>query len=87
MLVRFHGPFEKIAEKEVKIEVKEPIHFRQLLQRLVSSYPKLPFHNVNATDAELSTSVVFVRNGGPIKLGDSVGDADIVDIFIPLTGG
>jgi hypothetical protein len=87
MLIRFHGPFERLAEKEVTLKVEGSINLRQLLQQLVSIYPKLPFHEATAMDGELSSSVIFAREGRSVTLGDTLGDEDILDIFIPLTGG
>ena len=87
MLLRFHGPFERLAEKEVMLKVEGPIDLRELLQQLISIYPKLPFHEAIAMDGDLSSSIIFSREGRPMKLVDIIEDKDIIEIFIPLTGG
>jgi len=87
MLIRFHGPFEKLAEKEVKVTVEKHLDVRHLLQQLTIVYPKLPFHDIGNPNTELSASIILVKNGAAIRLGDTVTDKDIIDIFIPVSGG
>jgi molybdopterin converting factor small subunit len=87
MLIRFHGPFEKLAEKEVKVTVEKYIDVRSLLQHLTIIYPKLPFHDIGNPNTELNASIILVKNGAAVRLGDTLTDKDIIDVFIPVSGG
>jgi molybdopterin converting factor small subunit len=87
MLVKFFGPFEKLAEKEVRIELEEPISTQEMLQMLASRYPGLARYSVQKDDAELSAHVMLIRDGIPLKLTDKIEDKDCVDIFLPVAGG
>jgi molybdopterin converting factor small subunit len=87
MLVKFFGPFEKLAEKEVRIELEEPISTQEMLQMLASRYPGLARYSVQKDDAELSAHVMLIRDGIPLKLADKIEDKDCVDIFLPVAGG
>ena len=87
MVIRFFGPFEKIAEKEVRMELKEPISTQEMLQMLASRYPGFARYSVTKNDAELSAHVMLIRNGVPLKLADRIQNKDCVNIVVPVVGG
>lgn len=87
MLIRFHGPFEKLAEKEVKVTVESHLDLRGLLQRLIQIYPRLPFHDMETPDTELNASIILIKNGVAVGLSDPITDTDIIDVLIPVSGG
>ena len=87
MIIEFFGPFQKIAEKETRIEVEAPITLAELLERLQYQYPKLKPLLMKETYAELSAHVMFIKNGEPIKLNDVLIDEDIIQVLLPVTGG
>jgi molybdopterin converting factor small subunit len=87
MLIQFFGPFEQLAEKEVRIDLKEPVSTREMLQMLASQYPGFARYSVTKNDAELSAHMMLIRNGAPLKLADKIEDGDCVSIFLPVTGG
>lgn len=87
MLIKFFGPFEKLAEKEVRIELKEPISTREMLQILASRYPGFTRYSVMKNDIELSAHVMLIRNGAYLELADMIEDMDCINIFLPVTGG
>ena len=87
MVIRFFGPFEKIAEKEVRMKLKEPISTQEMLQMLASRYPGFARYSVTKNDAELSAHVMLIRNGVPLKLADRIQNKDCVNIVVPVVGG
>lgn len=87
MVIQFFGPFEQLAEKEVRIELKEPISTREMLQILASRYPGFARYSGKKNDVELSAHLMLIRNGAPLKLADRIEDTDCISIFLPVTGG
>jgi len=87
MVIKFFGPFEKLAEKEVRIELKKPISTQDMLQMLASRYPGFAPYSTKRDDAELSAHVMFIRNGASLKLTDKIEDKDCVNILLPVVGG
>ena len=87
MIVKFFGPFEKLAEREVRIELKKPISTQEMLQVLASRYPGLARYSVQENDAGLSAHVMLIRDGTPLKLADKIEDEDSIDILLPVAGG
>jgi len=87
MVIKFFGPFEKLAEKEVRIELKKPISTQDMLQMLASRYPGLAPYSTERDGAGLSAHVMFIRNGAPLKLTDKIEDKDCVNILLPVVGG
>lgn len=87
MVIKFFGPFEKLAEKEVRIELKEPIATQEMLRMLASLYPGFAHYSAQKSDVELSAHLMLIRNGAPLKLADRIEDTDCIGIFLPVTGG
>jgi len=87
MVIKFFGPFEKLAEKEIRIELEEPISTQEMLQMLASRYPGFARYSVGRNDVELSAHVMLIRNGAPLKLADRIEDMDCISILLPVTGG
>ena len=57
MVIRFFGPFEKLAEKEIRIELKRTISTQDLLKMLASRYPGFASYSSEATDSEFSLTL------------------------------
>ena len=87
MVITFFGPFEKLAEKQVRIGLKEPISTQEMLQMLASRYPGFARYSVTKNDAELSAHLMLICNGAPLKLADIIEDNDRIDILLPVVGG
>ncbi len=87
MVIQFFGPFEQLAEKEVRIELKKSVSTQEMLQMLASRYPALACYADKGNDAELSAHMMLIRNGAPLKLADRIEDTDCINIFLPVTGG
>jgi molybdopterin converting factor small subunit len=87
MVIQFFGPFEQLADKEVRIELKKPVSTREILQMLASQYPALARYPDRGNDAELSAHMMLIRNGAPLKLADRIEDMDCINIFLPVAGG
>jgi len=87
MVIKFFGHFEKLAEKEVRIGLKEPISTQEMLQMLASRYPGFARYSAKRNDVELSAHVMLIRQGAPLKLADRIEDKDRIDILLPVTGG
>ena len=87
MVITFFGPFEKLAEKQVRIGLKEPISTQEMLQMLASRYPGFARYSVTKNDAELSAHLMLIRNGAPLKLADKIEDKDCINILLPVVGG
>ncbi|MBW2058301.1 MAG: MoaD/ThiS family protein [Deltaproteobacteria bacterium] len=87
MVIRFFGPFEQQAGREVRIRLEKPISARETLQILASRYPGFARFLEAEDDARLSAHLMLVRNGVPLRLADMVDDKDCIDILLPVTGG
>ncbi len=87
MIVRFFGPFDRMAEKEARMDLEQPISLRDLLCSFRSRYPGLAPYLDEETDLGLSAHIAFIRNGKPVKLDDIIEDGDTLDAFLPVTGG
>jgi molybdopterin converting factor small subunit len=87
MVVRFFGPFVKLASKESRMKLEDPITLRELIGRLSSRFSGFEAYAHAADDTELSAYVVFIRNGQYLKLTDRVTDGDTIEVVLPATGG
>jgi molybdopterin converting factor small subunit len=87
MVIRFFGPFENLAEKETRITLKEPISTGAMIQMLADRYPGFARYAAKQDDVDLGAHVMLVRNGAPLKLADTIEDADSIHILLPVTGG
>jgi hypothetical protein len=87
MLVRFFGPFIKLAEQEVAIDLKKPISIRELITMLASRYPGFAQYAGREHDVELFAHIMFVRSGAPLKSTDKIYNEDQINVLLPVTGG
>jgi molybdopterin converting factor small subunit len=87
MRIEFFGPFRRLIGSEIYLELKEPVTLGELIHLLASQYPTLPRGWERSNDAELSAHVMFVKDGRPLKLMDSVEDRDVLQVLVPVTGG
>jgi len=87
MVIRFFGPFEKLAEREIRIELKKAISIQDLVKILASRYPGFASYSSATTNSELSAHVMFIRNGAPLRLTDRIENTDHISILVPVTGG
>ena len=68
MIVRFLGPFENLAEREARIDLRGPLSVQELLGLIASRYPGMARYGGIRRDADLSAHLVFVRNGKLLAL-------------------
>jgi molybdopterin converting factor small subunit len=87
MVIRFFGPFAKLATKESQLKLEDPITLRELIDRLSSRFSGFAAYAGAADDTELSAYVIFIRNGRYLKLADQIADEDTIDVVLPATGG
>jgi hypothetical protein len=87
MRIRFHGPFESLAEKEARIDLDHPVSVRELLDLICRRYGAMSRYAGIRTDADLSAHLVFLRDGQFLRLSDPVEDGDLIQILLPATGG
>ena len=87
MVIRFLGPFRKLAEREIRIELEEAISIQELVKILASRYPGFARYSGTKEYGELSAHVMFVRNGAPLKLTDRIENTDHISVLVPVTGG
>ena len=87
MVIRFFGPFERLAEKEARIELSKPISTQEMLEMLASRYPGFARYSAETNDVELSAHIMLIRNGVPLRLADRIEDGDCINVFLPVTGG
>jgi hypothetical protein len=87
MRIRFHGPFESLAEKEARIDLDGPVSVRELLGLVCRRYEAMSRYTGIRTDADLSAHLVFLREGRFLRLSDPVQDGDLIEILLPATGG
>jgi len=87
MVVKFYGPFEDLAEKEVSFELKKPVSIQEMLQMIADRYPGFAQYCAKKDDVDLAAHVMIVCNGKPLRLMDRVDDKDAVNVLLPVTGG
>ena len=87
MLIRLFGPFEKLAGKEITLELERPMTLRELIGRLSTRFPGFALYAEKTNDAELSAHVAFVKDGRVLKLEDRVEKGDTLQVLLPVTGG
>lgn len=85
MKIQFSGPFSKLA-KELDIELERPVSLRELVSRMPPRIAVL-VSSGDVTDEEISAHVFFIRKGRLLRLDDTVGQEDIVEVALPATGG
>jgi hypothetical protein len=52
MVITLYGPFEKLAEKQVRIELQEPVSAHEVIRILASRYPDFARYADKRDDAE-----------------------------------
>lgn len=87
MQLIFHGPFDKIASKQVEIALSAPAELRRILHILKGRYPGLSTCLSDESDEALSAHIMFLRGGRFLRLAEMVHDEDRVDVLLPVTGG
>ena len=87
MTLTFYGPFQKMAEREVIVDLPEPVSLRRLIHALAGKFPALRPYAAYDTDEALGAHVVFLANGGVLKLSDPVTNNDQVNVLLPIMGG
>jgi hypothetical protein len=85
--IRFHGPFESLAEKEACFELPHPVSVRELIGLIGLRYAPMRRYAGIETDADLSAHLVFFRDGKLLRLSDLVRDEEVIQILLPSTGG
>ena len=87
MVIRFFGPFARLAAKESHLKLEDPITLRELIERLSSRFNGFEAYAGAADDTELSAYVIFIRKGRHLKLADRIADEDTIEVVLPATGG
>lgn len=87
MHIHLLGPFEKLAGKEIELELLNPITLREFIPLLVSRYQGFDRYAILDQDSSLSAHICFLRKGRPLKLLDQLHDQDTIQILLPMTGG
>jgi hypothetical protein len=87
MTLTFYGPFQKMAEREARVDLPEPVALRSLIHILARKYPALQPYAAFDTDEALGAHMAFLSKGGVLKLSDLVADNDRVSIMLPMMGG
>jgi hypothetical protein len=87
MTLTFYGPFQKMAEREVIVDLPEPVSLRRLIHIVAGKFPALQPYAAYDTDEALGAHVVFLMNGVVLKLSDPVNNNDRVNVLLPMMGG
>lgn len=87
MRILFFGHFEKLFGKELHLHMKRTIILQELINQLSSQYPGFAYFAEKKTDVDLSAHVMFLKDGRPLRLIDSIKNDDIVQVLIPAMGG
>lgn len=87
MRIRFFGPFERLIQREVRIQFRDRTSLRDLVALLRDQYEALAPYLECETGDELSYHIMFVKDGKPLKLDDCLDDHDTVKVLLPVTGG
>ena len=87
MLIQFYGPLRELAEKETDIEVNGPVQLIEIIRTLGIKYPKLePYFDEEKGSGTLS-SVIFLRQGKPLKHNEMLDEDDEIKVLAPISGG
>lgn len=87
MTLTFYGPFQKMAEQEVVVDLPEPVSLQRLIHILAEKYPALHTYAAYSTDEALGAHMTFLSNGEVLKLSDLVANDDRVNVLLPVMGG
>ena len=87
MRILFFGHFEKLFGKERHLHMKRTIILQELINQLSLQYPGFAYYAEKKTDVDLSAHVMFLKDGRPLKLSDSINSDDTVKVLIPAMGG
>ena len=88
MKVRFFQPFDELAgEKEIDLDLQNPIPIKELLGILEKRIPSFQPYVRKAGDEVQSFFVILVRGDEVLKLEDLVRDGDVVKVLPPISGG
>ena len=87
MLIRFSGPFEKLAGQEIHLTLPEPVTLRTLIARLSGRCDGFRAYAQKQTDVDLYAHIAFIRKGRALKLDEAVTDEEELDVLLPATGG
>jgi len=85
MRILFHGPFEKMMGREVRLP--PPATLSALIGELARRNPAFSRYADLTTDEALMAHVMFVRGGAPLTLSSPLGEDDEIDVFLPVVGG
>lgn len=83
----FYGPFQKMAERVVVVDLPAPVSLRRLIRILAEKYPALHPYAAYDTDVVLGAHIAFLSKGGVLKLSDLVANDDRVNVMLPIMGG
>lgn len=87
LIVQFYGPLREIAEKETEITLVESVPLMEIIRALGERYPGLAPHLAKKMESGPFPSVMFIRQGRPLKRDDMVAVDDILGVFLPVSGG
>ena len=87
MLIRFSGPFENLAGREIHLTLPEPVTLRTLIDRLSGRCEGFRVYAQKQTDVELYAHIAFIRKGRVLQLDEAVTDEEVLDVLLPATGG
>ena len=87
MHIHLHGPLEKIAQKEIQINVKRAITLRRLLELLAQQYPAIAPYASCKTDIDLSAHLMAYKGGRILKINDTVENYEKIQLVIHVMGG
>ena len=87
MIVEFFGPYDKLAEKKVRMTLEDSLKLKDVLMMIADRYPGLARYCHAGNDTALSSHMTIIRNGTHLKLADKVHDEDTLSFLLPATGG
>jgi hypothetical protein len=87
MLLRLLGPFEKLIDKEISVDLEKPVALAELIALLSQRYEGLRPYAEKKSDADLSADMAFIRRGRILNLTDLVQEDDLLEVVLPATGG
>ena len=87
MKVRFYGFLrDYVSGKEFEVSLKDgSVEASELPEVLASSMPG--FAKVLDLVRKGEVDIIYLLNGKPLRDGDVVNDADVVDVLPPASGG
>ncbi len=78
---------EQLGCSKYEIELEQPVKLIQLLELLEDSFPWFGNNSKGTTAEKYAAHFLCISGGRILRLEDSIGNQDIMEVIPPLIGG